>query len=121
MANMVFLSRHLFSVYMPVYQPWAQTEEADTDNMNIHREALLPSSKTWTHAGIRCYSNERKKTTEIDLFHSTGKTAMSSPGCLYAAELLYMSQSHQNELKLLPSSSESHQSNKPQLRVYQRG
>lgn len=45
---------------------------------------------------------------------------------LYSAKLLYMSKSRQlrcakSEFKLLPSSSKSHQSDKPLLKVYQRG
>ena len=76
MANTFFHLCNLFFVYMPVYQPWAQKPkrqiQRDSKNLNMHRESLLPSSKTWTHAGIGCCSNKRP-TTKIDLFHSTGR------------------------------------------------
>ncbi len=93
--------------------------------MDVHRESLLPSSNAY--AGIRCYSNKRK-TIETDLFPSTGRLLQLPLSCLYTNKLLYLWKKlsatvrcAKSEFKLLLSSSESHQSDKPPFKVYQRG
>lgn len=92
--------------------------------MNIHTESRPPSSKTWTHAGAAEIKEKLRR--QICSPGRTGRPLRLPISYLYAAKLLYMSKSRQppcasSECKLLPGSSKSHQSDKPLLKVYQRG